>query len=177
MRFLRITVRLVAFACVLAAVLGMPASTTAQPKTLLRLQPDPLVLQAGSEALVAVRVENVTDLWAFKLVLRFDPQAIEVLSVESGGFLRADYVPVREFKNTDGTIQFDLSQGEDGSGVSAKSGSGDLLHIRIRALRDLPAVHAMSISTDSRLVDGTNYLPIEYEVYAPLMSFLPLVIR
>lgn len=177
MKSLRIIVQLAALTCVLAVALGMPASTTAQTRALLRLNPDPLVLQAGSEELIALHVENVTDLWAFKLVLHFNPQSIEVLSVENGGFLREDSVPVRIFNNDDGIIQFHLSQRRDGSGVTAKTGSGDLLHIRIRALRDLPAVRAMSISTDSRLVDGSDYLPIEYEVYAPVISFLPLVIR
>jgi hypothetical protein len=78
---------------------------------------------------VALRAENVSDLTAFQVHLGFDPDMLEVVFIESGGFLEPDFIVQNAFDNAAGTLDYAAAQ----LGRPAVQGSGDLLKISFRA--------------------------------------------
>lgn len=119
----------------LLVVLLVPISggypVTAQATT-LSLSPVTGTALTCTDTLIAVRVENVTGLYSYDVWLEFTPGSIEVWEVTNGSFLTFGYynLPVA-INNETGSIHITMTQRNP---AVPKSGSGDLVYIRLRAL-------------------------------------------
>lgn len=164
----------------LLVCLGPVEAAAGQSKAaLLKISPETSVA-ACNDLTIAVRVENVTALYAYSVVINFTPGSLEILEVTNAGFLQDGFfAPTNEFNNSLGMIQFGMTQVAPAQPVD---GSGDLIHIRLHATStgaDVP----FTISTDSALVEWPSALPIEYTIAngvvqtAPFCIFLPTIRR
>lgn len=109
---------------------------------------------------IAISVEDVENLVAFELMVFFDPAVVEITDVENGGFLAEPGDPVFYSPdnndgewNTDGYISFGMAQQRDPAtgAFSPKSGSGDLIHIKMN-------VQAINESTAFTVDDAESEL-------------------
>ena len=158
---LRVFRLFLALAVVLLAGFSPAQAATDQPKAaLLKISPENTVA-ACNEVTITVRVENVTALYAYSLVINFPPGSLEILEVSNAGFLQDGmFPPTNGFDNTLGIIQFDMTQMSPALPVD---GSGDLIRIRLRPTSTQAAV-PITISTDSILVNWPDVAPIEYTI-------------
>lgn len=99
------------------------------PGPALNLTTDSNSVQAGQSFTVTLQAENVTGLTAFEAHLAFDPAFLEVVSIQNGSFLQADFVVQNTFDNAAGTIDYAAAQ----LNHPAAEGSGTLLLIEFRA--------------------------------------------
>lgn len=145
----------------LAGFSPVQAATDQQSKAvLLKISPETSVA-ACNEITIAVRVENVTALYAYSLVINFPPGSLEILEVTNAGFLQDGlFPPTNGFNNTLGIIQFDMTQMAPALPVD---GSGNLINIRLRPTSTVAAV-PITISTDSALVNWPDALAIDYTI-------------
>lgn len=86
-------------------------------------------LRANPTARVSITAQNIVDLTAFEVHLSFDASALEVLELNNGGFVKADFVLQNTFDNVAGTIDYAVAQ----IGHPAVNGSGTLVEIIFRA--------------------------------------------
>jgi hypothetical protein len=87
------------------------------------------LLQVNQTASASVTVENIADLTAFEVHLSFDPNALEVIELDNGGFISADFVVQNAFDNAAGTIDYAVAQIDH----PPANGSGTLIEIVFRA--------------------------------------------
>ena len=139
---------------------GTAFSESEPPTAYLFIAPVFSDVTLGSYHQVAVRVKDVENLTAFDLLIRFDPEIIEITDVKNGGFLVAPdepafYAPENNDGtwNTDGFIRFGMAQQGDGvSGVNPKSGKGNLILITMKAV-SFPGTATLEIDeTTTKLV-------------------------
>ena len=78
---------------------------------------------------MAIKIENVANLTAVELHLSFDPDVLEVLALNDGGFLKADFPLQNTYDNAAGTIDYAVAQ----INRAPANGSGRLLEIVFRA--------------------------------------------
>ena len=97
----------------------------AQSKPLVRIDPVSTSTTPNQTVVVAVKVDNVTNLGAFELHLQFDPNLLQVTQLTHGGFTTAEYMVQNTFDNTAGTIDYSSQQ----VNVPGVTGSGTLLTI------------------------------------------------
>lgn len=105
---------------------------TAQTTT-LSLSPVTGTALTCVDTLIAVRVENVTDLYSYDIWLEFTPASLEVIEVwevTNGSFLSEGMYFYQDIDNEAGTIHIVMAQ----LAADPVSGSGDLVYIRLRAL-------------------------------------------
>ncbi len=104
---------------------------------------------------VPIQVESIADLTAIEVHLSFDPNVLEVVQLNDGGFIQADFSVQNTFDNTAGTIDYAVAQINRAPG----NGSGTLLEIVFRAktagespvsFREMPAVPAGALLSDSK---------------------------
>ena len=123
-------------------------------------------VRVGDTVQTLLTVENIADLTAFESHLSFDANALEVLELTNGGFLKADYVVQSTFDNVAGTIDYALAQ----ISQPPAHGSGTLLIVILRAkapgeasvrFRETPAAPEGALFSDSNgmaiqisLIDG-----------------------
>jgi hypothetical protein len=114
----------------LAALLG--GTATAQSQATVKLSLSTTVIDQGETVDVALRVENVRNLYGAQLDLHFDPArltvqdadpATEGIQVALRNFLRPDFVVVNEADNEAGTLRLAFTQVSPSAPVE---GSGDL---------------------------------------------------
>lgn len=86
-------------------------------------------LGANDPARASVTVENIADLTAFEVHLSFDAEALQVLELNNGGFIKADFILQNTFDNVAGTIDYAVAQ----IGRPPANGSGPLLEIVFHA--------------------------------------------
>jgi hypothetical protein len=108
-------------------LLAACSSSTTEPS--LVLQADSASLQTGESFTVTVQANNISNLTAFEVHLAFDPSLLEVVLVESGEFLRPDFLVQNTFDNAAGTLDYAAAQLES----PAAQGSGGLLIVTFRA--------------------------------------------
>lgn len=111
----------------------------AQTGTVIRLDPAPAAIGEGQTAAVAVRIEDVSDLYGFDIRLSFDPAVVEVVDadpatpgvqIRPGDLLKLDFVAKNVVDNEQGMIWFALTQVNPSAPVS---GSGDAFFVTFRA--------------------------------------------
>jgi hypothetical protein len=125
----------------LALALATPGAVSAQSVTLIHLAPGTATVEEGQLTGVQVRVENVENLYAFDIRLKFDPAAVEVvdsdsefegLQVRLGDLLKPDFVVHNLADNAEGTVRLALTQLNPSEGVT---GSGVLFAVTFRGKR------------------------------------------
>jgi len=136
----------------------------AQAVTTLQISPGSAVLDTCEILTITVRVENVTNLTGYHLEVSYDPTIVEVLGVANGGFLDAGlYEPTNGIDSVNGLITFGMvQQNSDENPLEPKSGSGDLITIKLRALTAGATAH-FAISAASVLVNWPDISAIPYE--------------
>lgn len=95
----------------------------------ITVEPSVLPLQLNHSARASVTVENIADLIAFEVHLSFDANALEVIELDDGGFIAADFIVQNSFDNTVGTIDYAVAQ----INHPPANGSGTLFEIVFRA--------------------------------------------
>lgn len=105
------------------------------------------------ETIVKVHITDVNDLYGFSLDLTFDPSVIEILGVTNGGFLTYGAPFLNNFNNTTGTINYAAFQIAP---TLPKSGSGDLISIRLRGKKESSST-ALTLLSSSLLSDRNSY--------------------
>lgn len=101
----------------------------AQGQPTLRVNPAALTAQVNETLTLAIWAENVSNLTAFELHLTFNPAALEVQQVSSGGFVAEDFSVQNVYDNTVGTIDYAAAQ----MNRPPAQGSGVLLSLTLRA--------------------------------------------
>ncbi|MBP9041000.1 MAG: hypothetical protein KBF64_04415 [Anaerolineaceae bacterium] len=142
-----------------------------QDMTVIRILPDTAVIDTCEEIEIAVRVENVTNLTGYHLELSYEPGVVEILDVRNGGFLDSGlYEPTNGVDASSGFISYGMVQkNSDEDPLEPKTGSGDLVIIRLRALQADAVVH-FSVNETSVLVNWPEAASIEYESYGAEIS-------
>jgi Cohesin domain len=111
-------------------------------------------LQVNNTERVSVTVENIADLTAFEAHLSFDANVLEVIELDEGGFIAADFIAQNTFDNAAGTIDYAVAQIDH----PPANGSGTLFVIVFRAkapgkssirFRETPAAPAGALFSDS----------------------------
>lgn len=175
-----IAARLLIVMFVLSLLLGapQPAATGSLPIVIV----SPTNSTACTSGQIAVRVENVTDLYAYDVYLKFTPGIINVTSVENGGFLEIGLTPPSSIDNFAGTLSFGLSQQNP---QTPKSGSGNLILVYFTVLQ-LDQTVNFQIDAETDLVHAVDIANIEYTIVNGTLStacqsqhriFLPLIRR
>ena len=142
---------------VLAALSGF-GEAYSQSSTGILISPASSTATTCADLTIAVRVEDVTALYAYSIQLSFTPGSLQILELTNGGFLdEGFYEPTNGFNNTTGTISFGMTQM---SPSQPKNGSGDLIHIRLRATSAGASVPFSIIST-STLVNWPDVQAIQ----------------
>lgn len=106
-----------------------PSPAPASMNTQIKIESATNTLKVNDTIKVPVKVENIANLTAVELHLSFDPTVMEVISLNNGGFIKADFPVQNSFDNTTGTIDYAVAQ-LDGTPAN---GSGTLLEIVFRA--------------------------------------------
>lgn len=110
-------------------MLGLFVSTAlAQSGTVVKVDPAASSVAPGQTVVVAIKVDNVTNLIGFELHLQFASNLLEVTQLANGGFVLADVTAQNTFDNTAGTIDYAAAQ----INRAPASGSGNLLTIAFR---------------------------------------------
>jgi hypothetical protein len=95
----------------------------------LDFSPASVSTSVGQSFTVALQANKINDLMAYEVHLGFDPDMLEVVFIEPGGFLEPDFIVQNDFDNAAGTLDYAAAQ----LGRPAVQGSGDLLKISFRA--------------------------------------------
>ncbi|GEM_PF-3345806 len=86
-------------------------------------------VQVADTVRVSIKAENVANLTAFETHLSFDANALEVVEVINGSFIKADFIVQNTFDNALGTIDYAIAQVD----TAPASGNGTLFEIVFRA--------------------------------------------
>jgi len=113
----------------LVVVLLLLATSCAPSGATVKIEPPASAVQVNDTFKAQVKVENVANLTAIELHLSFDPAVLEVIAVNDGGFLQADFSVQNTYDNTAGTIDYAVAQ----INHAPVNGSGALLEIVFRA--------------------------------------------
>lgn len=151
--------------------LGVPARAESRTVATVFASPAGVPLDAGDTLQIAIRIADVTDLYAFDLEVLFDPATIDVTSVALGTFLDSGII-FSIIDHVEGIINFANTQKNPSL---PKSGEGDLILINIKALESLEEVHLRIIK--ALLSDRDSFLiPCQiinsgddFRVYLPLI--------
>lgn len=168
----------------LLALFGWVPSTQAQTATVVRLAPAPIAVGPKETFPVDVMVDNVTDLWAFDVIITYDPDYLTVVSVEWGDFLEVGLTIPGIIVDTPipGTIQCGMSQitpafPQSGTGVlftinfAAKELEGEtILTIEKADLVNLSLPDLIPVNLQNSIVQ------IGFEK-AEFFNYLPLVVQ
>jgi len=108
------------------------------PAPVLTASPAPATINPGETLIVAVGVNNVSNLYGVDIRLSFDPAKLEVvdadplrsgIQVTDGNFLTDTFAVYREADNTAGTIKYVVTQVNP---TPERSGSGVLFYVSLR---------------------------------------------
>jgi len=164
--------RFIALLLVLLFALGPSGSGVSRSLPVVRADPAGIPMVEGQIEEIAILVENVTDLYAVDLLVRFNPDFYEVLSVELGSFLELGF----GFYDVDpekGIITYANAQIDP---ADAKSGSGALIIITVKALQDIPETNLFI--SKAELSDRDGFLiPVQINNSGFSYHYLPLILR
>ena len=119
--------RLIWQAYVLAVLILRTSCAPSGPA--VKVEPSVSALQVNDTALASVKVENIANLTAFEAHLSFDANVLEVIQLNDGGFITADFVVQNTFDNAAGTIDYAVAQ----INHPPANGNGTLFEIVFRA--------------------------------------------
>lgn len=154
--------------------LGLPTKAASQTDTIVYASPAGAPLNAGQTLEIAIRIENVADLYAFDLEVHYPTVILEVINVELGDFLDSDGLTL--FNTVDpiaGTINFAYTQLNPST---PKTGNGDLFVITVQALENIDEVHLYIFNAD---LSDNNGIAIPCRIINSGLSYLylPMVLR
>ncbi len=118
---------------------------------------------------IAVRVHDVADLTAYHLEISYNPDVIEIVSVDNGGFLGEPendefYEPTNSWA-TPGEITFGMAQqNTTANPIQPRDGSGDLILITLRARVPNGSTEITIDAENSALVNWPDAMPIAFTV-------------
>lgn len=138
------------------------ATPTLAPGTAtVRVDPSSASVGKGKTIKVCIRVDNVVRLAAFEIHLSFNTIALQVTSLTDGGFIAGDIVAQNTFNNTDGTIDYAVSQ----KSRSPVSGSGTLVcvdfHAKAKGMATL-TTRATQAAPSGLILADSNGMPIPF---------------
>jgi hypothetical protein len=116
-------------------------------------------LSVNETASVFITVENITGLTAFEVHLSFDANALEVIELKDGGFIRADFIVQNTFDNAVGTVDYAVAQIDH----PPANGRGTLFEIVLRAKAEGKAniqFRATQAATSGALFSDSNGMAI-----------------
>ena len=132
-----------------------------------------------------VRLDNLTDLTAYTVLLTFEPQSLRVLEVSNGDFLKDEMpAPDNAIDNAAGTVRFGMAR--FGADTPPESGSGALVLLRIMALQAGQTAHLAIDMAETHLVGWPEGTAISYQAANGIIYtgdceaseiFLPLVLH
>jgi hypothetical protein len=102
----------------------------AQAAATLSINPSSTSLDAGQSATLAVRITDVTDLYAYDITLHYDPSILEITSIENGSFLKGGFTAAQVLDKQPGTAQIAFTSIPP---FTSQSGSGDLATFKVKA--------------------------------------------
>jgi hypothetical protein len=164
-------IRFLLVVILIALTLVTPQRALSQA-TIIRAEPTGVPLNTGQTLEIAIRVENVTNLYAFDLEVHFNTAQLDVNSVVIGSFLDQG-IKFSSIDHLNGIIEFANTQNNP---ATPKSGSGDLILITVEAQTNLEAVTLTITSAELSDRDGflipcqiVNDGGFEYTTYLPLV--------
>ena len=95
----------------------------------IKVDTSPLAVRVNDTVKVSIKAENVADLTALEVHLSFDASVLEVIQVNDGDLIKADFKVQNVFDNTAGTVDYAVAQ----INRPPASGSGTLFEIVFRA--------------------------------------------
>ena len=107
----------------------MLGTSCAPSGPIIKVEPSISSIRVNNTALAPVKVENIANLTAFEVHLSFDANVLEVIELNDGGFIKADFVIQNIFDNAAGTIDYAVAQ----INRPPANGSGTLFEIVFRA--------------------------------------------
>ncbi|MHC1739941.1 MAG: cohesin domain-containing protein [Anaerolineaceae bacterium] len=135
-----------------------------QSLPLIQITPASATLDTCEELEISVRIENVTNLTGYHLEVSYDPGLVEIIEVKNGDFLVPGLFEPGNFTDpSSGLISFGMvQQNTPENPVEPKTGSGNLITIRLRALQAGATVH-FTINPTSVLVNWpeATYIPFD----------------
>jgi len=156
---------------IILSLIGSMIFTTparAQGTTTLSIVYPVAEICAGGQMTINVRVDAVTSLYAYDVVLYFDPTEVTVLSLANGGFLTASPPNRNIIDNTNGMVRYAMTQ----IGGTAKNGAGNLITLTVQAKKDAAEIN-FSINT---IEDYDNGFYPTILMQAPLGNRIPFTI-
>lgn len=107
-----------------------PATTLAKLNLVnLAIKPDQLSLRRGEKTTLSINIEAKEEVSAVELHLKFDPAILKVDSLSPSTFFAKANILQKDIDNKTGQVLLIVG------GLPAKSGSGQLLEIKIGALK------------------------------------------
>jgi hypothetical protein len=140
---------------ILLLVVVLPPLSTAracEESAVLRVAPERVVLEKNQTRTIAIRVEDVSDLYGADIIVTFDPRVVRVIDadpakagvqVQQGPFLDPGFTVYNFADNEAGMVRFTMTQLNPSP---AKSGNGVLFYIKLRAIN--PGRSAIKITKD-----------------------------
>jgi cohesin domain-containing protein len=95
----------------------------------IKIEPSVSLLEVNNTTPVPVTVENIANLTAFEAHLSFDANVLEVIALNNGEFIKADFIVQNTFDNAAGTIDYAVAQIDH----PPANGNGTLFEIVFRA--------------------------------------------
>lgn len=132
------TLRLLSLVALLVALLGAPSGLVMAADPVVRVSPSSSTVAVGSNVVVNITVQNVSNLFGAEFHLNFDPNLLEVVDADAGAdgvqigvgdFLAPDFIAQNVADNAIGRVDFGLSQMSPHGPVS---GSGTLATITFK---------------------------------------------
>lgn len=93
----------------LLAILILGTSCAPSPPV-VAVEPSMSSLPVNETSSIFITVENINGLTAFEVHLSFDADALEVIELKDGGFIRADFIVQNTFDNAVGTVDYAVAQ-------------------------------------------------------------------
>ena len=114
---------------VIVLAMLMLGTSCAPSGTVIKIEPSASSVQVNDTVKVPIKVENIANLTAIEIHLSFNATVLEVVTLNDGDFIKADFAVQNTFDNGAGTIDYAVAQ----INRSPANGSGTLLEIVFRA--------------------------------------------
>jgi hypothetical protein len=185
MRANRLFTRMIISLSILMVAFIQPGNVFSQPLgTTVSVSPASSITTLCTTAEIAIHVADVSNLTAYHLDISFDPGFLDILEVRNGVFLNDGLVEVTNgFDNEAGAISWgNAQQNNTARNMTAKNGSGDLIIIKVQAVKAGGTVNFTIDPTSSILVDWPDLQPIPFSVVngsvttqkcAPIFYYMP----
>ncbi len=114
---------------VVALTFLMLGTSCAPSGTVIKVEPSVSPVKVNDTVKVPINVENIANLTAIEIHLSFNASVLEVVELNDGDFIKADFVVQNTFDNAAGTIDYAVAQ----INHAPANGSGTLCEIVFRA--------------------------------------------